>query len=139
MPKIAHVESISMDFPVENTSLLHIPYYREISVLAFEQRSLIKYSLRYGNVVRQNNVRGKQATAIFCWYEIDGSIGFINLRSVQIFEIVKKNNNLISKIWRNDLVSETECYILSFKKQECHAFRRVFSVESLKIKLVVSK
>lgn len=36
MSKVRQVDSISMDFPVENASFLHTLYYSEISVLAFE-------------------------------------------------------------------------------------------------------
>lgn len=82
MPKIAQVKSISMDFLVENASLLHTPYYCETSVLAFEQRSLIKYFPRCDNFVRQDTCNGEtNYTSVSCWYEIDGSIEFINLRS----------------------------------------------------------
>lgn len=38
MSKIAQDESISIEFPMEKASHLHTPYYREISVLAFEKR-----------------------------------------------------------------------------------------------------
>jgi len=83
MSKVRQVDSISIDFLVENAFFLHILYYTKFQFLLSSSVTDKIFSAAAMSLW-QDTVRGEQATSIYCWHEIDDFIGFINLRSDNI-------------------------------------------------------
>jgi len=83
MSKVRQVDSISMDFPVENAFFLHTLSYAKFQFLLSSSVTDKIFSAAAMSLW-QDTVRGEQATFIYCWHEIDDSITLINLRSDNI-------------------------------------------------------